>query len=421
MRDVVIYDPQPLQNDYVTNLYFKSFLSFMSDRSKPASLVESGLLEIRNKNIILNANYLTPETIVKLKENGNSIYSFDINDSSWLSGEYREAEEAKLIDAIFKVSGLQDTYSSKEIHIDENLNYSTVDRKFELSENSGRIYNELREQNKLFSLPYANTNAIDSPAANTPWEQRTKQCLIRGGNHYLRYHLFLSLLKINLIDPKSGFLTNDYFLRSMVDQFRYCDSCIQEKETKGKVSWEHFKAKRVECAPDELLYEQLNISTVWNNRCPSRFYWLAEKFEKTYGNINRDILETALNDKMCNVEELNSRIGGSIMYGDYKWIFSIYAPPRFWEAAQCRTINLVPERTKDQTHFPAIRENEHYLSYKEDFSNIDELANITKEQYEYITNNCLELYNTFIKGTDYAISTRVLQHIFDIISNCEGQ
>ena len=42
-----------------------------------------------------------------------------------------------------------------------------------------------------------------------------------------------------------------------------------------------------------------------------------------------------------NGEKTNFSQKDYILYGDFKWIYSIYAPPRFWEAAQTKTINLV--------------------------------------------------------------------------------
>ena len=100
------------------------------------------------------------------------------------------------------------------------------------------------------------------------------------------------------------------------------------------------------------------------------------------------------------------------MYGDFKWIFSIYAPPRFWEAANARTINIVPRFTNTQLHFPDMKDGEHYLSYDVDFSDINELSMIRREQYEYISNNCYKAYNEYIKGTEYIISTKLLEYMF---------
>lgn len=58
---------------------------------------------------------------------------------------------------------------------------------------------------------------------------------------------------------------------------------------------------------------------------------------------------------------------------------------------------------------------DHYLTFEETFSDIDKLANVTKDQHDHITNNCFELYNLWIKHKKYRAATHLMDHIFNNI------
>lgn len=412
MKDVVIYDPIPVKNDYLSPLYFESLHGYMRERGINTDMRREGLLGIRDKNILINAQHLNPEVITQLKNNGNSIFSFDINDSSWLCDTYRCNKEVEDINAIFTVSGVQDTQSSTNLVIDENFNYKKEEAFFAQGEDWER-YNRMNKAGKVLSLPYVIPNSNMSEPIPS-YENRQKSCLIRGGNHYLRFHLFLNLVKHGLTSINCGFLTSDYFLDSMVAQFKYCDDCKSVKRSTGRVLFTDYKSRVFNCNRSEAK-EHSNEGVYWNNRCIPLFYWLTEQFEKSHGEIDKSPVENALNAGRVSENELSRQLAQSLFYGDFKWMFSIYCPPRFWEAARTKTISIVPSFTKNQTHYPEIKENDHYISYEPDFSDLDKFRNITKEQYTHITNNCSNLYARYIYGDRYRISAKLMDHIISKI------
>lgn len=418
MKNSVIYDPSPVKNDYLTPLYFESLYGYMRERGIQVDFLTEGLLGIRDKNILINAQHLTPEIITKLKNSGNSIFSFDINDSSWPCDTYSHNDAMEDINVIFKVSGIQDTQVSENIVVNDDFTYSTTPKVFLEGEHWER-FDRMNKAGRLLSLPYGllNSNSLNRMP---PYEERSKTCLIRGGNHYLRFNLFLNLLRQGLMGLNSGFLTSDYFEEGMNPQFRYCDDCRSVKRSTGKVSINDYAARRPwNCnrAGCDLIEAKNNLNdcNFFNNRCVPLFYWITEQFEKTHGPVDKSLVENALNSRRVSETDLMIQLALSLFYGDFKWIFSIYAPPRFWEAARTKTISLVPAFTKDQTHFPEIKENEHYIAYSQDFSDINKLINVTKEQYDHITNNCFSLYNEYIKGDRYKIGYKLMDHIISKI------
>lgn len=117
----------------------------------------------------------------------------------------------------------------------------------------------------------------------------------------------------------------------------------------------------------------------------------------------------------------NKILNRYLLFADFKWIFSIYAPPRFWEGAEAHTVNLVPERMNDQEFFPVIQEDVHYVTFKEDFSNLKEVCSISQEKFEFVTHNCFELYKKWIqKKEDYRVSPSLLAHILQEIEQANG-
>ena len=106
------------------------------------------------------------------------------------------------------------------------------------------------------------------------------------------------------------------------------------------------------------------------------------------------------------------------MYADMKWIFSIYAPPRFWEAAAAHTVNYVPCRTGDQDHFPAMTLGEHYLIYNESFSDLDRVLDLPESTYQRIADNTYGLYDKWIKnGGEHMLSNNLMDHIMGKIED----
>ena len=101
-----------------------------------------------------------------------------------------------------------------------------------------------------------------------------------------------------------------------------------------------------------------------------------------------------------------------LFYADYKWLYSIDIPPRFWECSAAKTVSLMPKWTANNQHFPNLIENEHYISFDEAFDGIENVLNISSEQYDHITNNCYSLYEEWIKGEQYGISTNLMDYMF---------
>jgi hypothetical protein len=128
-------------------------------------------------------------------------------------------------------------------------------------------------------------------------------------------------------------------------------------------------------------------------------------------------VEKALNGRVLSVIQFYTILSTYLFYADYKWIFSVYAPPRFWEAAQAKVINVVPRRTNDQSYFPEMKEGDHYITFDEDFSDLDNLKDIKKEKFEHITNETKALYDKWIHGTQYGISENLIKHILEEIEN----
>ena len=91
-------------------------------------------------------------------------------------------------------------------------------------------------------------------------------------------------------------------------------------------------------------------------------------------------------------------------------MFSVDIPPRFWQAANVDPINYLPQWTKNQSEFPEVKEGEHYIAFEEDFSDIDKIMSIMKEQHDLIVNNCRSMYEKWIKpSAPYTASASLLE------------
>lgn len=416
---LVIYDPLPSTNDYLSSVYFSSLYAYAKDNNLDCEIVRDNLLGIKNKKILIDATNLGKEYPVKdnsilvaLKNNGNSIYCFDINDHSSL-GFYEV--DISMIDFLFKIAGIQDTDFDNELYISNDLTYSIAPKHFlEPSSINHVQYTNLIKENKIMSLPYVLDDAEYNIGVN--YEQRVKKCLVRGGAHFKRIHLFFNLLKNNLADSSSSFDVTGY-------KHSMCDECVNITNG-GNFTLDTYRQHRLfDCKnpvfkwQEEMLEGCFNSNRwAWNNRCYPMYYWLMDKFISKYGQIDVGVVEAVFNNPRISSQGLNSILGRYLFYGDFKWIHSVYAPQRFWQAARCNCINLLPERAASQSYFPVLKKDEHFITFKEDFSDLDKLHNVTKEQYEYITNNCFELYNKYIKIGRYKLSTNLMDEIFNKIN-----
>lgn len=413
---IAIYDPEPLANSYLTIKYFEPLLKYGKDNGRDISKIDS-FDNVKNSSVLAESRFYTPEIIVRLKNNGNKVILFDINDSSYINQITKLGD----IDLIFKFSGIQQTRESNELRISDQFEYSVQERYFMPDEAEWNMYVLLRDTDRLVSMPYAPFYHCD--VEHIPYENKKKKAVIRGGNHYIRYHLFLMLLKHGLINKDSAFTTSVYFTKQM-DKFRiFCPDCRDAFEKYGKLSYDYYKSRprwgcnnpfmdwQVEELEDGFF--QNSQTHRWNNRCVPSFYRLTQEFEKYHGAVNWALVENALSSDFLKDKDFYEVIKLNLLYGDYKWLFSVDIPPRFWQGVNAKTINLLPAWTKNQKQFPELKDGEHYISFNEDLSGLESIADITKEQHDHITNNCFELYNKYIKCDKYLAATGLMDYVFE--------
>jgi len=395
------YDPEPFKNDYLSIVYLIELRKFCVDNGISIEDIQD-LMTVRNSIVLVHFAYLENGVITRLKENGNTIISFDINDHTYFT-DCVSHDEIMQIDRIFKIAGIQKTESSYEVQIDDDLNYSRKKMTFR-GGNYGKYF-DVVAADKMRPLPHAPWNPVVSDPV--PWQDRNKLVLLRGSHQYLRVHLFLHLVKNGLVDQMSMFPASMY-------THQYCDGCVQAYKDHGRITYENMTD-----TPCRLKYWKGNFmddADAWNNKCVPRYLDLAKMFHEKHGGFDVYLFERAF-DAQWSTDWMNTILNRYLFYADFKWIFSIYTPPRFWEAAGAGTINLVTERLIDQEQFPKIEKDVHYLTFKEDFSDLNSVRDVTREQFEEISNNCLDLYNTWIKPERYGISENLLKHIMEEIEN----
>lgn len=390
------YDPgSPTINDYLTDIYFDAIRKFCSSKSIVAEDI-SDLSIIRNSIVLTNAHWLTTGVIPRLKENGNTIVSFDINDQTDFTHVVPK-DEIMGIDLIFKVSGIQKTKASFEMRIDNALDYTRWKKPF-LYESHDKYF-EVVNSGKVLALPHVPWEKIT--VAKQSWADRKKIALVRGGHHYQRVHLLLQLLSKGLADGLSMFPASMY-----VEQ--YCEGCQQTFEEHGKFTFDNLKDTSCRL---KYWMKDFKGDSQWHNQSVPRYFDIARLFNETHGGIDFGLVEKIFNGGFVD-EWMDKILSKYVLYADMKWIYSIYTPPRFWEAAASYTINFMAERSNDQEQFPAIKDGVHYLTYKEDFSNLKDVVEaITKEQFDFITHNCFELYDKWIRQDKYKLSENLLQYI----------
>jgi hypothetical protein len=410
-------------NDYLLSRYFQPLAKYLYDQGEGV-VWASEVTTIKNSIVLIHGDKLSPEKIELLKNNGNKVVCFDINDSSYFSSAYHNSDQTSLIDLIFKVSGVPKTNYTLDPSIDRNFGITSSEVRY-LPENEWEAFKRIKDAGKIKPLPYVLWNPLNtSGEALRPYNARSGKVLVRGGNHFWRVVLFFRLMQEGLDDSRSQFATAAYFSDGMEERFKYCESCITEKKTFGKTHYatEHDHKRCKSPATWGISGEMFggpafgrNEFGYWNNRCPASFFWLAKEFEKNRGPLNHDGLERALNGDMQPFHEFVRDLGQASFYSDLKWLLTIYLPPRFWEAAAVGTVNLLPRRTDDQDYFPVIEKDVHYVAYPEDLSNFDDMKAVDEKKWNDISRASKEVYETWIRGTQYAISTNLLKHIKDRI------
>jgi hypothetical protein len=238
--------------------------------------------------------------------------------------------------------------------------------------------------------------------------------LVRGGHHYMRVLLLFNLVKHGLVDSNSIFNTTGY-----INQ--YCDVC-QDIYSKGWMTLDKVR----ECGEkpcrwpkyyktDSLPSNYLQDRGDWNNGCPSRYFEMADMM-----GLDRGMVENILNGHYVCITDYYDILNKYTMYADLKWIFSIYAPPRFWEAAAAHTVNLVGTRMNDQYYFPDMKEGEHYTTFQEDFIGLRQSCFLLEPEFRRITDNTYGLYDKWIKAGEYKLNTNLMDHILQKIESIDG-
>lgn len=414
-----IYDPEPLTNEYLSKMYFKPLMRYCNDIGLPLYFIYD-LELIHNATILIHGDRLSPDLITKIKNNGHKLVVFDINDSSYFSSMFHGSPETDLIDVIFKVSGIPKTNLSLDPSIDRNFGITSSPVRY-LPDEQWEAFRAFRDSGRLHSLPYVLWKPLVPKSAPINMNRNGK-VLVRGGNHFWRFVLFLRLMQEGWDDPNCLFATEDYFKNTMIERFRYCDGCVAEMTKNGRTSYDtiqdHTKCKSPATwgTPGEVFGGPAfgrNEFGWWNNRCPASFYWMAKEYERNRGPLNKQALEHALNGGMRSIESFTNDLSSASFYGDLKWLNTVNLPPRFWEAASVGTVNFLPARTNDQTYFPEVQEGVHYLTFPEDMSQFN--LTIWNHQWRDISYNTKELYETWIRGDKYEISTNLLKHIVERI------
>ncbi len=404
-----IYDPR-LKHDYVSKMYFDPMLEFAQDNGMDVQRA-SNLVPTTGVGMICDADYLTPQVILHFKENDCQLFGFSCIDSAYLPEVLRYSPDMLMVNRLFMVSGVPAKNFSNATLIDGQFNIATEKRKY-LPDDAWSNFDFMRERGAIQSLPYLIWNRIPIPQRRS-FEDLRPSILFRGGAHFLRVIAFFMALKNGCADEESGFWLRDYFREDMNPQFRYCDECRREFAFHGM--YPLGVGTGDECKSIAKWGDELDLSNpgVWNNRCPKSYYWLAEQFAARHGAIDMDKLCRAMNFESAPEEQHRRTVGSTRFYADCKWEFSIYAAQRFWEAASVGTINLLPRRANDQDYFPAMRDGEHYMTFSDDLSDVS--ADISKEQFEHVSENAYQLWKKWIKPDKYITNTNLLQHIFDTI------
>lgn len=416
----VIYDPRPSTNDYLSEYFLAPLHAYMRDSGRDVAIARSDLLSIRNARLCIDTTNLGRfpgdypvkglDIVEALRHNGNKLCVFDINDHSSLG--FWDLDLGA-IDCIFKVAGVQLTDASTELHVANDLSYTVAPREFLPAGINRSEYARLRDADKILSLPYPMDDHFGAPGV--AFSQREKRCLVRGGAHFKRVLLFFHLLQKGLADTNSAFDVQSY-AGSM------CSQC-QLQERAGGYSYHTYKQRPVSSYGDctnpglrwweDLPEDFFRSGMRWalNNRCHPLYFWLTDKFTARYGAIDTGAVSQVFNNRRVSTRDLHDLLGRYLFYGDFKWIFSIYAPQRFWAAARAGTINLLPSRAAEQRYFPEVREGDHFLTFREDFSDLDKLHDVRSDQWAHITDNCRALYERYIRFDRYRLSTHLMDEI----------
>jgi hypothetical protein len=422
VNPIVFHDPPngAHSHEYLTKVFFKGMRQWLHANGR-AHIEDNRLEKIHNATVVTSADYLNAESIAILRNNNCRIVGFSCTDSSYIAQSCRAAAEMSQIDLIFALTGLQKFNHGHEVVVDKDFNVSLELRSF-LPQADWTVFNDMRKAGRLQSLPYPHWSPLPELPAR-PYNERSQKVLIRGGCHARRFVLALMLMRKDLLDTNSGFVTAPYFAEDMNPRFRYCEPCRKEFKAHRKYPWREVKKAEDDCTSPAIWgyvdeYRDFDWETElgrWNNACPRSFYWLAEQFEKKHGAIDKTALEKLLNAQWLPAQAHQEMLARITFTSDLKWLFSIYAAQRFWDAAAAGCINLLPSRTADQDYFPRMYAGEHYLTFPESFEALDLHALIAEYEYNEISANARALYSEWVKPGRFALNENLTAHIFSQI------
>jgi hypothetical protein len=416
MNPIIFHDPGKA-HEYLSTMFFAPLRSWL--HANGHAVIDDNVLEkIHNATVITNADLLNLDSIAKLKNNGCKIVAFSCTDSSYISQSCRDAYLMSEIDLIFALTGIQKVNEGHEMVVDQDFNISLEKREF-LPEDDWIVFNNMRKMGRLQSLPYVHwTKQPDIPPR--PYSERSQRVLIRGGNHARRFVLALMLMRKDLLDTNSGFVTAPYFAEDMNPQFRYCDQCRHEFHPLQHYSWKARAYGNDRCTSPAKWGDPKDWTTElgkWNNACPRSFYWLAEQFEKRHGPIDKPALERLLNAQWLPAKDHLEMLARITFTSDLKWLFSIYAAQRFWDAAMVGCVNVLPARSAQQEYFPPMNCIEHFTTYDEGMEHGQLIEDFSMDEADYnsVSRAARALYCEWIQATDYALNTNLLRRIFEQI------
>lgn len=419
---LVFNDPPggPCYHEYIDKVFFKGLRQWLHANGK-AVIGDDCLEKIRNATVLTSADYLNPRTIHILKNNGNKIVGFSVTDSSYISQSCRSAASMSQIDLIFAATGLQKVNEGHEFVVDQDFNVSLEKRRF-LPDDDWAVFDGIRKSGRLQSLPYVHWHRLPEQPVR-PYSQRSQKVIMRGGLHARRFILALFLMRQDLLDVNSGFVTSPYFSEVMNPQFQYCQECRKEFRAsgsrypyvEGRTASDCNSPARIGLAPDWSLKDLGQ----WNNRCPRSFYWMTEQFERRqqprYGKLDRAMIEKLVNAQWLTAEAHQELLGRITFTSDLKWLFSIYMAQRFWDAAAAGCMNALPRRTNDQEYFPYMEEGQHYITFRDDMTALQGSMHTTESEYNEITKNTRAIYDQWIRPQEFVLNTNLCRHIIELV------
>lgn len=417
--NLAIYDPKPYANEYASRMFIESVRRFAVANSIPVHTVAQ-LEQAKGETVVLCTDHLSEERIQMLKNNGNRIVGFNVTDSSYISQPIRYAPSLNLIDHIFMLSGIQMVNVVEDMAVDDDLNITSFDVPF-LDIEAWTIYQKMFQKGQLHPLPYVSWEPIPD-VERKPWAQRSQKAIIRGGGHSRRFLLALFLMLKDKLDPNSGFVLHPYFADDMNPQFRFCDSCRSDYKQHHRARYNPAHSPTLggfeQCNSPAKIGDKFSFSNLghWNNRCPRSFFWFAEQFQKRYGPVDMAIVEKMLNARWLHPREHMEMLGRILFTSDFKWIHSIYQPQRFWEGASAGCISVLPKRTQTQATWPILMPGQNYLTFNEDFSDLEQSFSISESDYNAMAGENRALFEQWMSPTTYPISTNLLDSIFRVMS-----